>query len=168
MDTGVKLPYLRAQTSKKDLATPTSSPDFRTIGCHMSLGKLRPLTKGMGKEDPSCNSLYVAAASPTGSSSQDICEETSEHLMQVEASRSDEIAPSYHYYKSGYQIADTNSLDVSTLVRLPRSGKTPMTSRDTLCSERELGTPKALVGKRPITTVVTIGSIDMKESCNAG
>jgi len=30
------------------------------------------------------------------------------------------------------------------------------------------GTPKGLVDKRPITIVVTIGSFDRKESCNAG
>ena len=45
--------------------------------------------------------------------------------MQVEASQSDDMAQSYNYYKSGYRKADTNSWDVSTLVRLPRSGKTP-------------------------------------------
>jgi len=45
--------------------------------------------------------------------------------MQVEASRSDDIAQSHNHYKIAYGIVDTNSRDVSTLVRLPRSGKTP-------------------------------------------
>ena len=44
MDKRVKLPYLRAQTFKKDLATPPSSPDIGTLGRHTSPGKLRPLT----------------------------------------------------------------------------------------------------------------------------
>ena len=44
--------------------------------------------------------------------------------MQVEASRSDNIGLSYNNCKSGYRKADINSLDVPTLVRLPRSGKT--------------------------------------------
>ena len=45
--------------------------------------------------------------------------------MQVEASRSDDIAQSYNYYKIGFRKVDTNSRDISTLVRLPRSGKMP-------------------------------------------
>jgi len=125
MDKGVKLPYLCARTSKKDLATPPSSLHVGTIGCHMSPGKLRPLTKDMSKEDPTCNTIYVAAIRPTGSCSQDISEETSEHLMQVKASRSEDIAQSYNHCKSTYRKADKNSRDVSTLVRLPRSRKTP-------------------------------------------
>ena len=45
--------------------------------------------------------------------------------MQVEASRSNQIGLSYNHCKGGYRKADINSQDVSTLVRLPRSGKTP-------------------------------------------
>jgi len=45
--------------------------------------------------------------------------------MQVKASRLDDVAQSYKHYKIEYQKVDTNSQDVSTLVSLPRSGKTP-------------------------------------------
>jgi len=126
MDKRVKLPYLRAQTSKKDLATPPSSPDVGTVGRHPSRWKLRPLTKAMSKEDPTCNTVYVAAVPPASSCSKNIGEETSEHLMQVKVPRSDDIAQSYNHYKIGYgRKVDTNSQEVSTLVRLPQSGKTP-------------------------------------------
>jgi len=43
--------------------------------------------------------------------------------MQVKTSRSDDIVQSYNHYKNGYRKVDPNSQDVSTLVRLPRSGK---------------------------------------------
>jgi len=45
--------------------------------------------------------------------------------MQVQASRSEETAQSYNHHKIGYRKVDTNSGDISTLDRLPRSGKTP-------------------------------------------
>jgi len=122
---GVKLPYLRARTSKKDLATRPSGPDVGTVGHQTPSGKLRSLTKDISKEDPTCNSVYVAALRPTGSRSQDMSEETSEHLMQVKASKSDGIALSPSHYKIGYRKVATNSRDVSLLVRPPRSGKTP-------------------------------------------
>jgi len=79
----------------------------------------------MGKEDPTCNTVYVAAVLPTGSGWQDILAETSEHPMQVKASRLDDIARSHNHYKSGYREVDTNSRDVYTLVTLPQSGKRP-------------------------------------------
>jgi len=94
MDKGFKLPYLRARTSKKALATPLSSPDVGIIGHHNSSGKLRPLTKDLSREDPTCNTVYVAAVRPTSSCSQRILEEPSDHLMEVEASRSDDMAQS--------------------------------------------------------------------------
>jgi len=43
--------------------------------------------------------------------------------MQVEASRSEDIAHGNNHYKSGYWKTDTNPRDGSTLVRLPRFGK---------------------------------------------
>jgi len=58
MDKRVKLPYLRALTSKKHLATPPSTPDIGTVGHHMLLGKLYPLTEDMSKEDPTCNTVH--------------------------------------------------------------------------------------------------------------
>jgi len=91
----------------------------------MSRGKLCPLTKVISKEDHTCNTVYVGAVRPTGSCSQDIREVTAEHLMQVRASKSDDIAQSYNHYKIGYRKVATNSRDVSIFGRLPRSGKTP-------------------------------------------
>ena len=68
----ILLMYLHARTCEKDLATPPSSPDVGTIG-HLTLpGKLCPLTKEKSKEDPTCNTVYVAAIHPTGSCLQDI------------------------------------------------------------------------------------------------
>jgi len=125
MDTRVKLPYLRARAFIKDLATPPSSPDVGTIARHRSPGKLRPFTKEMTKEDPMYQTVYVGAVSPTSYCSHDIWEETSEHLMQVKASRSDNTAQIYNHRKIGYQKVDTNSQDVPTLVRLLQSRKTP-------------------------------------------
>jgi len=125
MDKRVKLPYLSVRTSKKDVATPPSSPDVGTVGRHTSPGKLPPLTKTMSEEDPTCNTVYVAAVGQTSSCSQDRCEETSEHHMQVKASRSDNITQSYNHYKIGYRKGDTNPREASTIVRLPQSGKTP-------------------------------------------
>ena len=61
MDKRVKLPYLRPPTSKKDLATPPSSPDLGTVGHHTSPGKLRPLTQELSKEDHTCITVYVTA-----------------------------------------------------------------------------------------------------------
>ena len=78
--------------SKKQIARPPSSPDIGTVGHDTSLGKLRPLTKDISKEDPTCNTIYVAAGRSTGSCSQDIWEETSEQLMQVKASKSGDMA----------------------------------------------------------------------------
>jgi len=52
MDKGVKLPYLRARTSEKELATPPSGSDVGTVGHHTPPGKLRPLTKDISKDDP--------------------------------------------------------------------------------------------------------------------
>jgi len=51
-DNGVKLSYLRAQTSEKELATPPSGPDVGTIGHNTPPGKLRPLTKVISKRRP--------------------------------------------------------------------------------------------------------------------
>jgi len=72
VDKRVKLPYLSAQTFKKDQATPPSSPDIGTIGHHTAPGKLCPLTKDLSKEDPTHNTVDVAAVRPTGFCSQDI------------------------------------------------------------------------------------------------
>jgi len=71
-DKGVQLPYLCARTSKKELATPPSGPNVGTVGHHTPSGKLSPLTKDISKEDPTCNTVYVAAVRPTGSCWQDI------------------------------------------------------------------------------------------------
>jgi len=61
-DKGVKLPYLHAGTSKKGLATPPSSQDVGTLGHHTPPGKLRPLTKYMSKEVPTCNGVQGGPA----------------------------------------------------------------------------------------------------------
>ena len=84
-----------------------------------------PFTKDMSKEDPTHNTVYVAAVPATGSCSQDIEVETAEYLMQLKASRSDNTAQSYGYHNMGDWRVDINSQDVSTSVRLPRFGKTP-------------------------------------------
>ena len=58
MDKGVKLRYLHAQTSKKELAPPPSSHDLLTIGHHRWSGKLRPVTQDISKESPTCNTVH--------------------------------------------------------------------------------------------------------------
>ena len=45
--------------------------------------------------------------------------------MQVTASQSDDIAQTYNHTKIGYRKVATKPRDVSTIVRLARSGKTP-------------------------------------------
>jgi len=60
------------ETSKKDFATPASSADVGTVGCHWLGRKLGPLTKDMSQEDPAYNTVDIAAGHPTGSCSQDI------------------------------------------------------------------------------------------------
>ena len=127
---GSSYPTSAHKPLEKDLATPRYSPDFGTIGYHSLPGKLRPLTKDNSKKDPTCNTIYIAALPPTGSCSQDIWEETSEQIMQVKASWSDDIGQSYGHYKSGYQKEDTKSRDVSTLFRLPYSGKRPSDQKE--------------------------------------
>jgi len=72
MDKRIKLPYLRAQTSEKDLAKRPSSPDVETIGHHTSPGKLHPLTKQKSKEGATHDTIYVVAVGATGSCWQDI------------------------------------------------------------------------------------------------
>jgi len=61
MNKRVKLPYVRAQTSKKDLATPPSSPNVGTIGHYISSGKLCHLTRNTSQEHLTCNTEYVVA-----------------------------------------------------------------------------------------------------------
>jgi len=100
---GSSYPIFAHKPLKKELATPPSSPDFGTVGRHTSPEKLRPLTKDMSREDHTCNTGYVAAIRPTSSCSQDICEPTSEPLMQVKACKSDDIALSYNHYKIGFK-----------------------------------------------------------------
>ena len=65
-------PTFSPKPRKKELATAPSSPDVGKVGRHTSPPKLRPLTKDGSKEDPTCNSVYIAAVRPTGSWSQDI------------------------------------------------------------------------------------------------
>jgi len=59
--------------------------------------------------------------------------------MHVKASRSDDMAQSYSDYKSGYPKEDTNSQDVSTLVRPPRYGKTPSNQEECTIHRKEVG-----------------------------
>jgi len=69
---GSSYPTFAHEPLKKEFATPPSGPDVGTVGHYTPPGKLRPLTKDISKEDPTCNTIYVAAVRPTGSCSQDI------------------------------------------------------------------------------------------------
>jgi len=58
--------------------------------------------------------------------------------MQVEASRSNEIASSYCYSKIQHRKGGNNPWGVAILVRLPLSEKSPRTGRNALCLVREV------------------------------
>jgi len=72
MDRGLKLPYLGTQTSTKVIAIAASSRDVGIIGHHTSPGKLRPLTRDMSMEEPTCNTEYVTVVRPTSYCSHSI------------------------------------------------------------------------------------------------
>ena len=85
-------PTLAHEPPEKSDATPPSSPDVGAIAHQPSPGKLRPLTQIIHQEHPTCNTVYVAAICPTGSRSQDICQEMSEHLLKkVQSDRSEAL-----------------------------------------------------------------------------
>jgi len=68
--------------------------------------------------------------------------------MQVKESRSDDIARSYNHYKMGYRKVDTNSRDVSTLSRLPRSGKMPSNQSECTMLGKGVGElPKGMLAR---------------------
>jgi len=86
------LPYLDAHQLRRKMITPPSSPGVGMARHHWPPGELRPNTKDHYQWNTSYNTVYVAAIRPTGSCSQDICGQTFEQLMQVEAGESDDGA----------------------------------------------------------------------------
>ena len=65
-------PTLAHEPPEKSDTTSPSSPGVGTRGHEPSPGKLRPLTQIRDQENPTYNTVYVAAVRPTGSCSQDI------------------------------------------------------------------------------------------------